>query len=294
MTVLDRPIVLLGAARSGTTLTAEILEHHPDVAYWVEPKYVWRYRNPRAATDARPPSEATPQVRAYIRAKFEAYRARNGAARFMEKTPSNCFRVPFVHAVLPDARFVHLVRDGRDVALSAERKWTTPPDPSAIRRRLRLARHEIPLRDAPFYAVDTVRDVLGRQFMPAQAFIWGPHFPGIREVRRTHTVLETCAIQWRESAEAAIEGLRAVPDDHVLEVRFERLIRTPRETLEAILDFLGLSSDAALIDYAQRTIDRSAAQRWPAELERVGSLAPLLDPTLEALGYATTPESLAT
>ena len=135
MPQLDRPIVILGAARSGTTLTGEILGRHPDVAYWIEPKYVWRYGRPLARDDIRTAAEATLRVRHYIRRAFNQYTERRGKSRFMEKTPSNCFRLPFVHAVLPNARFLHIVRDGRDVARSAVKKWTTRPNPSAIRRR---------------------------------------------------------------------------------------------------------------------------------------------------------------
>ena len=37
-----RPVVILGAARSGTTLLGELLSRVPEVAYWVEPKSLWR------------------------------------------------------------------------------------------------------------------------------------------------------------------------------------------------------------------------------------------------------------
>jgi len=214
VSTLDRPIIILGAARSGTTITSEIIKRHPDVAFWLEPKYVWRYGKPLARDDVRTFDDATSGVKRYIRRVFDRYAARREKGRFMEKTPSNCFRVPFIHAVLPDALFLHIVRDGRDVARSSVKKWTTPPDPTAIRRR--FTSFEIPLRDLPFYAVDALRDVVGRQFFPDRAFIWGPQFPGIREVRAKNGVEVTCAIQWRESVRAAQEGLVDVPPDQQL------------------------------------------------------------------------------
>ena len=173
---LDRPIIILGAARSGTTLLAELLSTHPDVAYWVEPKYIWRYGDPGAKSDVRLASAATPGVKRYIRKSFERFLGKSGKSRFMEKTPSNCFRVEFAHSVLPEARFVCLYRDGRDVAMSAAKKWTSPPERSALKRR--LLSMEIPMRDLPYYSTDFARDVIARQFHGEGSIYMGTILPG--------------------------------------------------------------------------------------------------------------------
>lgn len=277
---LDRPVVVLGAARSGTTMLATTLATHPDLAYWVEPKYVWRYGHPLAPDDRRGAAEATPRVRRYIRRAFARFADRAGAPRFMEKTPSNCFRVPFVHAVLPEARFLHVVRDGRDVARSAVKKWTTPPDPTAIRRR--LTSFEIPLRDFPFYVGAGIRDSIGRQLLPEQAFLWGPQFPGIREVRAEHGVEVACAVQWRESVLAARAGLAEVPAEQQFEVRFEELVADPDSVLPAVLAFLGLGDGEAVIAHARRHFDAAAAHRTEGERSPTD---PYLQPLLADLGY---------
>jgi hypothetical protein len=273
-------------------MVGDLLGAHTDVAYWVEPKYIWRYRNPRAADDVRRPEEATPAVRAYIRSKFAAFTRRRGRARFMEKTPSNCFRVPFIHAVFPDARFLHVVRDGRDVAFSARKKWSSPPAKSALWRR--ATSFEMPLRDVPFYAEDILRDVIGRQFRPGQAYIWGPHFPGIREARRTHTVLETCALQWASSVQWAQEGLRQVPPQQVLTVRFEEVVGRPEASLRAILDFLDLRAAPEVLAFSRQFVDPEASQRWkeydPAEIE---AILPIVAAPLVQLGYSVTSEVTA-
>lgn len=282
--VLDTPIVILGAARSGTTMLGELLSRHPDVAYWIEPKYVWRYGNPRARSDVRTATEATSKVRTYIRSKFANYASHRGKHRFMDKTPSNCFRVPFVHEVLPEARYIHLVRDGRDVAFSARIKWATPPDKSALWRR--AVSFEIPLKDAPHYAIDFVRDVVGRQLLPKQAFIWGPHFPGIREVREQHSLLETCAIQWRESYRAVREGLRVVPREQVCTVRFETLLQHPEASMAELCRTLGLEERKEVYAHAREHIDTSAGYRWKAQpAEELAQILPLISDELHELGY---------
>lgn len=282
--MLDRPIIILGAARSGTTLLGDILAHHPDVAYWVEPKYVWRYGNPTARTDQRRAEEATPAVKRYIRSKFTSFVARREGDRFMEKTPTNCFRVPFIQEVFPDARFVHLIRDGRDVAFSARKKWTSPPKKEALWRRLTTL--EIPLRDAPFYAVDFLRDVIGRQLRPDQGYLWGPHVEGLRAIRGRHGVLYACAVQWKESVRAALDGLAAVPPSQQCVVRFESLVTEPRDDLGRLLRFLGLPRDDAVIAHAVETVDAAAAARWQQRsAQELAPIHPVLEDMLHQLDY---------
>ena len=102
---LRRPVILIGAARSGTKMLGETLNRHPDLFVLREPTAVWRYGRAYGSTDLRPPSDAKPAVCAYIRRAFEKELRASGKPRFAEKTPSNCLRIPFINAVFPDALF---------------------------------------------------------------------------------------------------------------------------------------------------------------------------------------------
>ncbi|MAQ93795.1 MAG: hypothetical protein CMM84_09765 [Rhodothermaceae bacterium] len=283
MAALDKPLVVLGAARSGTSMTSRVLMRHPDVAFWMEPKYMWKVGRPLAPDDVRTADEATPSVRKYIRKQFEAFAEKEGKPRFMEKTPSNCFRVPFVHAVLPEAKFLHVVRDGRDVTRSALRMWTKTPDKRALKRR--LSNLEIPLRDAPFYAASVLRDVVGRQLFPAKAFVWGPQFPGIREVREEHGVLGACATQWRESVSAALAGLEGVPEDQQMTVRFEDVMADPEGVMSMILEFFELPPSTEVRDYARTFVDKDNGTSYEDELDPA-EIDPFLEPLRSQLGYS--------
>ena len=53
-----------------------------------------------------------------LRARFEGIRRRAGASTFLSKRTANNRRIRYLNAIFPDARFVHLVRDGREVARS--------------------------------------------------------------------------------------------------------------------------------------------------------------------------------
>ena len=53
-----------------------------------------------------------------IRSFFEAYAERVGKPRWGDKTPRYVIRTRLIEDALPEAHFVHVIRDGRDVALS--------------------------------------------------------------------------------------------------------------------------------------------------------------------------------
>ena len=91
--LLDRPIVIVGPPRSGTSILMNLLAEHPGLARVNEPRITWRYGNERGS-DALRPEQARPDVRAHIRERFAAMIREQGAARMVEKTPSNALRRP--------------------------------------------------------------------------------------------------------------------------------------------------------------------------------------------------------
>jgi hypothetical protein len=75
-------------------------------------------------------------VRNFIEAIWDEYMARSGKSWLVEKTPAHAFHILDILRVFPEARFIHLVRDGRDVAASiahAGRTWN-PGWPTEIGR----------------------------------------------------------------------------------------------------------------------------------------------------------------
>lgn len=53
-----------------------------------------------------------------IRRLFGFHAALAGKDRYGDKTPAHALRIPLLAEALPESRFVHIIRDGRDVALS--------------------------------------------------------------------------------------------------------------------------------------------------------------------------------
>ncbi|MET3444464.1 hypothetical protein ABIC94_005275 [Variovorax paradoxus] len=149
--------VIVGAPRSGTTLLRLMLDAHPDLAIPPETTFVaavsalteshgdLRTRFLETIT-AYPPgapnwqdfglarealAEAVQALEPFtladgLRAFYRLYAQRFDKSRWGDKTPDYSLHMGAIAALLPEARFVHLVRDGRDVAASWRQQWFSP------------------------------------------------------------------------------------------------------------------------------------------------------------------------
>ena len=57
---------------------------------------------------------------------YRMYAQRFGKPRGGDKTPMHCRHLRTIERLLPEARFVHIIRDGRDAAVSLRRQWFSP------------------------------------------------------------------------------------------------------------------------------------------------------------------------
>lgn len=145
------PVFVTGYQRSGTTLLGTVMDRHPNLAIFVEsffiPKYQmvrWLYsplsrvdnavRLAKAIVD-EPSSQLNklevcedriralknPSYGDVVHALLSEWAASRGKARWGDKSPGYITRLPLLLEVFPNARFVHIIRDGRDVFLSVKR-----------------------------------------------------------------------------------------------------------------------------------------------------------------------------
>jgi len=280
----NKPVFIIGNVRSGTTILSDILSQHKDVAFWLEPKYIWRYGNASAKHDLRSAKEANDSVKNYIRKRFFDFTQAKGKSRFMEKTPSNVFRVSFMNEIFPNALYVHIIRNGRDSSLSAEKKWTNKPDNTAITRR--LTSNEIPITELPYYGFAAVRDVFGRTIFPSKGFIWGQQFEGIHEYRKSNSVIETCAMQWAEGHRISLADLKQIPENQKVSIRYEDISSDLSKEINRVLNFLELPEDQNMIDYAEQKVFNTKSRVYSEEDKiKLQKIEPIIKDQMEALGY---------
>ena len=136
---------VVGMNRSGTTLLRMMLDAHPDLTIPPETHFVPDLIKAARESDATPESaleamksarewgdfgfsdeemlgrlRALPEIKPgpAVRTFYAAYTEEQGKPRWGEKTPTYVQKMKLIQRAIPEARFVHVIRDGRDVALS--------------------------------------------------------------------------------------------------------------------------------------------------------------------------------
>ena len=136
------PLLILGVRRSGTTLLRVMLDRNPELAVPDEsyflPQLAHRHGSRpdvekflddvRRLPTLREWGIAAEDVRSQVRpgmtlgelvgAVYQAYAAKQGKERWGDKTPMYMQHLGLLERLFPTARYVHLIRDGRDAAES--------------------------------------------------------------------------------------------------------------------------------------------------------------------------------
>jgi len=282
------PVVIVGAGRSGTNVLRDTLCRISSFGTWDcdEINPVWRHGNLAVPHDEFKPEHARPSVRRFIRRRFISQWKRLKKPDFLvEKTCANSLRTQFVAAVLPEAKFIYIVRDGRDVVVSAGKRWRGELEMPGLPYYWAKARNT-PLADLPVYAWRFVRSRLDKLLTSRERLpFWGPQFAGLTDLPRETPLHELCALQWNSCVEASDAAFAALPRDRWIKVRYEEFTRDPDAVLAEILMFLGISPDADALAKATQRVSRQSVGKGRSLVERDGPVRAILDPMLTRHGY---------
>jgi hypothetical protein len=238
---IENPVFIVGCPRSGTTIFGQILGQTPGFFYLNEPRYIWcrvrpeldiwAYRNPiKEGVLYWDANDADSQDAIRLAQWFHLELFLRLRQRLVEKTPLHVFRLRWLDAMFPTAKFIHVIRHGRDVALSlAEAEARGFP-----RGYWESSRHYGIFRD---YAANAPElwNKLGyitenMDNYPRGLFVW------------------SCSV-----TEGRQAGHELGPNKY-LEVRYEALISDAAQELGRVFDFLDEHLAENVISYADSVL----------------------------------------
>lgn len=162
MTQVPMPIIV-GAPRSGTTLLRLMLDSHPEIAIPPETGFLlgaleltknnsvsveqlvntmtqYPENAPNWSDFQIPVADLTKELKTIdpfnvsdgLRCFYQLYAQRFGKSRWGDKTPDYSLQIQAIGEMLPEAHFIHIIRDGRDAALSLRSTWFAPSQDMCI------------------------------------------------------------------------------------------------------------------------------------------------------------------
>ena len=195
---------------------------------------------------------------------------------WIERSGNSITMVASLYKHFPNAKFIHIHRDGRETAMSFRsfmalrmyfHTWT------------RLKRFGIDILKPPFrYSDSRFVSTLSRQI--------GALLPVERDLQTVPGVADA-GMFWSTMIEQGLKDLSVVPDANVHTMSYTDLVEQPRQTLERFIEFAapGMVHDGWLDAAAQ--VPKKFEPKWrelpTAEIEELEAACA---PGMELLGYA--------
>jgi len=271
---IERPVFIVAAPRSGSTLLFETLAESPGFVT-VGGEAHWLVENLPALCPGSPNIESNRLLAGNVNATValhidqtlrEALRDRDGLApgaettlRVLEKTPKNALRIPFFDALYPDAQFIFLWRDPKEnlsSIIEAWRagKWVTYP--------------KLPGRSRP----------------------WSLLLPLGWQRYHEAPLEEIAAFQWAETNRVVLDDLNALPSARWTALNYADFLADPHAQTQRLCSFAGVAYDARLARRTSRSLPLSrhthtppAAEKWRRNEAAITRVLPVVEPIFARL-----------
>ncbi len=260
----DRPVFIVSPPRSGSTLFFETLAQAPGLHtigdeshQLIEGIPALSIAAKQGASNRLEATDATPETVLELRARFaRALRDRAGVppqagarVRMLEKTPKNALRIPFFASAFPEARFIYLYRDPREVLASMMEGWES----GRFRTYPRLPGWE---GELPWSFLLT---------------------PGWKDLARL-PLNQRVAAQWATTTQIMLDDLARLPSDRWVVARYDALLTDANAEIKRVCAAMDLGWDRVLgaeLPLSAYTVSRPHQDKWRA---RAGAVEAALEP----------------
>lgn len=265
--VVERPVFIVSPPRSGSSLLFETLAQSPGVYTIGGESHGLIEGIPALDTVARgyesnrlEADDATPLVAEQLRARFRAAafdrdRQRPGDIfRLLEKTPKNALRIPFLNRIFPDALFVYLYRDPRQVLASMLEAWESG-------------------------GFRTYPQLPGWTGLPWSLLLT----PGWRELVGA-PLGDIVAAQWQATTNTLLDDLAQLAPARVAVARYDALLADPDAEIRRLCAFAGFDWDRDLgagLPLANHTVSAPNPDKWRRRESVIAPLLPRLEKTMQ-------------
>jgi hypothetical protein len=266
---MQAPVFVTGLGRSGTTILGMLLSMNADVGYLNEPKALWHVIDPRqdingnySLQDGRfrlDAADVDEPARRRAHRLFQRYLALMAVGHVVDKYPELIFRVDYVRAIFPGARFIFITRSGADVV------------PSVVNWSERLGVNSGGVVDDWWGRNDLKWSYFRQQLVledESLREVWHLVTPTLDPANRA-------ALEWIVTMREGQKQWQRMPAV-ICRVSYEDLIADPAAELDRLQRFCGLTPDPAVLAYARGRLYDNPAKQWP-----------VLDPAIDALFRAT-------
>ena len=230
------------------------------------------YREMEPVIKARPMASMGAQYQFW----FDWLKERHDKQIWIERSGNSITMVKQINRLWPNAKFVHIHRDGREVAMSIRNFM---PLRVFLHTWTRLKRIGIDLLKTPFRYSDSR---LVNTFAPVISSL----MPTERFLDMEPSPVETGAF-WSAMIEQGLKDLSAIDPTRIHTMTYADLVERPRETLSRFIDFAapGLPKDTWLEEAS--ALPRKSDAKWKAlPAQEIAALEAACAPGMKLLGYA--------
>jgi putative sulfotransferase len=198
---------------------------------------------------------------------------RLGAATWVERSGTSLVYVSQLNDLFPDAKFVHLYRDGRECAYSMSRHagFRLGAVMTMLLERLGLS--------SPYLSDD-----LPPEQVPSDLQAFAPETFDHEAFERFDVPVAELGQLWSDMITIGLDALAELPPERVLQLSYEDLVAEPRQALLRLADFAGLGrADPGWLDRAAALVE-PRPPRWRAlPEEEINELTRMCEPAMQRL-----------